>query len=162
MAATISVTERDIFSELRPYLIELFECPVVVGYQNNVALPKDGIVMHMLFERNIDYTANYWDSDTSEVTAQSSVEATFQLDFYGQEANSRARVVANLWRSSYTTAKLKKCQPLYCGEPRKNILVNESNQYENRMMLDIKLQYNPETTYHVDGVDEISITTTNI
>lgn len=162
MAATISVTERDIFSELRLYLVELFECPVVVGYQNNVALPKDGIVMHMLFERNIDYTANYWDGDTSEITAQNSVEATFQLDFYGQEANSRARVVANLWRSSYTTAKLKKCQPLYCGEPRKNILVNESNQYENRMMLEITLQYNPETNYHVDGVDEISITTTNI
>ncbi|MGJ3354642.1 phage neck terminator protein [Providencia sp. Je.9.19] len=162
MAATISVTERDIFSELRPYLIELFECPVVVGYQNNVALPKDCIVMHMLFERNIDYTANYWDGDTSEITAQNSVEATFQLDFYGSEANSRARVVANLWRSSYTTAKLKKCQPLYCGEPRKNILVNESNQYENRMMLDIKLQYNPETSYQVDSVDSISIETTNI
>ncbi|WP_272694392.1 phage neck terminator protein [Providencia sp. PROV036] len=162
MAATISVTQDDLFLDLWGYLTELFECPVIEGYQNNEPLPKDCIVMHMLFERNIDYTANYWDGDSSEITAQNSVEATFQLDFYGQEANSRSRVVANIWRSSYTTAKLKKCQPLYCGEPRKNILVNESNQYENRVMLDIKLQYNPETSYQVDSVDSISIETTNI
>lgn len=30
------------------------------------------------------------------------------------------------------------------------------------MMLDIKLQYNPETSYQVDSVDSISIETTNI
>ncbi|BBG58507.1 LIC_12616 family protein [Providencia rustigianii] len=162
MAATISVTERDIFVELRRYLTELFSCPVVVGYQNNEAIPIDGIVMHMLFERNLDYTSDYWNPAIEEMASQSSVEATFQLDFYGDEANSSSRVVANLWRSNYTTSRMTKCQPLYCGEPRKNILVNESNQYENRMMLEVKLQYNPETTYHVDGVDEISITTTNI
>ncbi|MEY0837376.1 hypothetical protein AB7238_14205 [Providencia alcalifaciens] len=162
MAATISVTERDIFSELRPYLIELFECPVVVGYQNNVALPKDCIVMFKLFTKNLDQTSNYWDAETSEITAQTSIEGTFQLDFYGTEADSRADTVSILWRSPYTTARMKKIQPLYSGEPRKNILVNESNQYENRVMLDIKLQYNPETSYQVDSVDSISIETTNI
>lgn len=160
--ATISTTERDIFIELRTYLIELFNCAVVQGYQNNVPVPENGIVMHMLFERDLDYTSNYWDPTDSEITAQRSVEATFQLDFYGVEANSRARVVANLWQSSYTTDRLTKCQPLYSGDPRKNVLVNESNQFENRMMLDIKLQYNPETSYQSDSVDSISIETTNI
>ena len=162
MAATISVNERDILDELRRYLVGLFECTVVAGYAEDAPLPKDGIVMHMLFERNLDYTSDYWNPAIEEMASQSSVEATFQLDFYGAEANSRSRVVANLWRSNYTTSRMTKCQPLYCGEPRKNILVNESNQYENRMMLEVKLQYNPETTYHVDGVDEVSITTTNI
>lgn len=162
MAAAISVTERDIFVELRQYLTELFSCPVVVGYQNNVAVPVNGIVMFKLFTKNLDYTSDYWNPSTEEMTAQSSVEATFQLDFYGEEADARADKVSVLWRSPYTTSRMTKCQPLYCGEPRKNILVNESNQYENRMMLEVKLQYNPETTYHVDGVDEISITTTNI
>lgn len=160
--ATISTTERDIFIELRHYLIELFDCPVAQGYQNNVPVEKGGIVMHMLFERDLDYTSNYWNATDSEITAQKSVEATFQLNFYGDEANSRARVVANLWQSSYTTGRLTKCQPLYSGEPRKDVLVNESNQYENRMMLDIKLQYNPETSYQSDSVDSVSIETTNI
>lgn len=162
MAATISVTEDDLLVELWTYLTDLFGCPVIRGYENNAPLPKDCIVMHMLFERGLDYTANYWDAETSDVTAQNSVEATFQFDFYGEEANSRARVVANLWRSPYSTEKLTKCQPLYCGEPRKNILVNESNQYENRMMLEVKLQYNPETTYQADSTDSASIELNNI
>ena len=160
--ATISVTERDIFIELRKYLTELFSCPVVQGYQNNVPVPENGIVMHMLFERDLDYIADYWDPAGEEMTAQRSVEATFQLDFYGAEANNRSRVVANLWKSSYTTDRMTKCQPLDSGDPKKDVLVNQANQYENRMMLEITLQYNPETSYHVDSVDEISITTTNI
>lgn len=160
--ATISVTERDIFIELRRYLTELFSCPVAQGYQNNVPIPENGIVIHMLFERDLDYTADYWNPADEQMTAQRSVEATFQLDFYGEEANSRARVVANLWKSSYTTDRMTKCQPLDNGQPRKDVLVNQANQYENRMMLDVTLQYNPETSYHVDSVDEISITTTNI
>lgn len=160
--ATISVTERDIFIELRRYLTELFSCPVAQGYQNNVPIPENGIVMHMLLEDDIDYTSEYWNPEDEQMTAQRSVKAAFQLDFYGAEANSRARVVANLWKSSYTTDRMTKCQPLDNGQPRKDVLVNQANQYENRMMLDITLQYNPETSYHVDSVDEISITTTNI
>ncbi|WP_337137026.1 LIC_12616 family protein [Morganella morganii] len=160
--ATISVTEDDIFGELSRYLHELFQCRIVRGYENDSPVPKDGIVMHMLFERDLDYTADYWSPADEQMTAQRSVEATFQLDFYGAEANSRARVVANLWKSSYTTDRMTKCQPLDNGQPRKDVLVNQANQYENRMMLDVTLQYNPETSYHVDSVDEISITTTNI
>ncbi|HGY3148209.1 TPA: hypothetical protein ACNVU4_002275 [Morganella morganii] len=160
--ATISVTEDDIFGEFSRYLHELFQCQIVRGYENDSPVPKDGIVMHMLFERDLDYTADYWNPADEQMTAQRSVEATFQLDFYGAEANSRARVVANLWKSSYTTDRMTKCQPLDNGHPRKDVLVNQANQYENRMMLEITLQYNPETSYHVDSVDEISITTTNI
>ena len=160
--ATISVTEHDILTELRGYLIELFNCKVEKGYENNKSAPENGIVMHMLFERDLDYTSEYWESSGEQMTAQRSVEATFQLDFYGAEANNRSRVVANLWKSSYTTDRLVKCQPLDSGNPKKDVLVNQANQYENRMMLEITLQYNPETSYHVDSVDEISITTTNI
>ncbi|MBC8949372.1 hypothetical protein [Xenorhabdus sp. TS4] len=155
--ATITVTHRDIFIELRKYLIELFQCDVVQGYQNGVPAPKNGIVMHVLFERDIDYIANYYHHESSEITAQRSVELTIQLDFYGVDADSRARVVANLWQSSYTTARLKKCQPLYSDQPKKNVLVNEANQYENRVMLEIKLQYNPEITYSIDSTDKFSI-----
>ncbi|WP_258086952.1 phage neck terminator protein [Xenorhabdus bovienii] len=155
--ATITVTHRDIFIELRKYLIELFQCDVVQGYQNGVPVPKNGIVMHVLFERDIDYIANYYHHESSEITAQRSVELTIQLDFYGVDADSRARVVANLWQSSYTTARLNKCQPLYSEQPKKNVLVNEAAQYENRVMLEIKLQYNPEITYSIDSTDKFSI-----
>ncbi|WP_446471158.1 phage neck terminator protein [Xenorhabdus stockiae] len=155
--ATITVTHDDIFTEVRKYLIALFSCEVMQGYQNDVPVPESSIVMHVLFERDIDYTANYYHHEVSTITAQRSVELSMQLDFYGEEADSRARVVANLWQSSYTTARLKKCQPLYCEAPRKMVLVNEANQYENRVMLEMKLQYNPEITYSVDNTDSFSL-----
>ncbi|MDC9591149.1 hypothetical protein PSI23_18110 [Xenorhabdus sp. XENO-10] len=160
--ATITVTHENLFAEVRKYLIELFQCDVVQGYQNDVPVPENGIVMHVLFERDIDYIANYYHHESSEITAQRSVELTMQLDFYGDDADSRARVVANLWQSGYTTARLKKCQPLYSESPRKMVLVNEANQYENRVILEIKLQYNPETSYSVDSTDAFSINTNSI
>ncbi|WP_086953569.1 phage neck terminator protein [Xenorhabdus innexi] len=155
--ATITVTHEDIFTEVRKYLIKLFSCEVMQGYQNDVPAPENGIIMHALFERDLDYTANYYHHEASTITAQRSVELTMQLDFYGDEADSRARIAANLWQSPYTTARLKKCQPLYSESPRKMVLVNEANQYENRVMLEIKLQYNPETTYSVDSTDSFSL-----
>ncbi|WP_426577096.1 phage neck terminator protein [Xenorhabdus stockiae] len=155
--ATITVTHRELFNEIRQYLIALFQCEVVVGYINDSPAPIDGIVMHVLFERDIDYTANYYHHEASTITAQRSVELTMQLDFYGEEADSRARGVANLWQSSYTTARLEKCQPLYSEAPRKMVLVNEANQYENRVVLEVKLQYNPEITYSVDNTDSFSL-----
>ncbi|REF28686.1 hypothetical protein BDD26_3636 [Xenorhabdus cabanillasii] len=155
--ATITVSHDDLFGDVREYLTGLFHCDVVQGYQNNVPNPENGIVMHVLFERDIDYITNYYHHGSSTITAQRSVELTMQLDFYGDETDSRARVVANLWQSSYTTARLKHCQPLYSNQPRKNVLVNEANQYENRVMLEIKLQYNPEITYSIESTDSVSI-----
>ncbi|MEQ1964328.1 hypothetical protein ABLB69_14405 [Xenorhabdus khoisanae] len=157
MATVITVTHDNLFAEVRQYLIALLSCDVIQGYQNDVPAPDNGVVMHVLFERDIDYIANYYHHESSEITAQRSVELTMQLDFYGDEADSRARVVANLWQSSYTTARLKKCQPLYSEQPRKMVLVNEANQYENRVMLEIKLQYNPEISYSVESTDSFSI-----
>jgi hypothetical protein len=160
--ATITVTHGDLFLEVREYLIELFQCEVVQGFNNDVPAPIDGIVLHVLFERDLDYTANYYHPETSDMTAQRSVELTMQLDFYGNEADSRARVVANLWQSGYTTERLKKCQPLYNESPRKNVFVNEANRYENRVMLDVKLQYNPEFTYSISNTNSFSIDTQSI
>ncbi|PHM61190.1 phage neck terminator protein [Xenorhabdus ishibashii] len=155
--AAITVIHADLFIEVRKYLIELFQCDVTQGYQNDVPAPENGVVMHVLFERDIDYIANYYHHESATITAQRSVELTMQLDFYGDEADSRARVVANLWQSNYTTARFKKCQPLYSEQPRKMVLLNEANQYENRVMLEIKLQYNPETIYSVDSTDSFSV-----
>ncbi|WP_338805110.1 hypothetical protein WDV76_08785 [Xenorhabdus griffiniae] len=157
MATMITITHDNLFAEVRKYLIGLFQCDVVQGYQNDVPVPENGVVMHVLLERDLDYIANYYHHESSEITAQRSVELTMQLDFYGDDADSRARVVANLWQSSYTTARLEKCQPLYSEQPRKMVLVNEANQYENRVMLEMKLQYNPEITYSVDSTDSFSI-----
>ncbi|PHM60591.1 hypothetical protein Xsto_03847 [Xenorhabdus stockiae] len=40
--ATITVTHDDIFTEVRKYLIALFSCDVMQGYQNDVPVAEGG------------------------------------------------------------------------------------------------------------------------
>lgn len=157
MAATISVTEKDILASLRSYLIKLFGCEVYAAYQNNVPLGRDCIIITLVYERDLTYPIDTWDADAKTITNQQSVQARYQLDFYGNEAVSRARVVNNLWKSQYTTEEMKNLQPLYVASMTKSPIVNESNQYENRVILELELQYNPEVTYSVDYMDSASI-----
>lgn len=156
-AAMATVTHEDIYTEVRSYLIGLFSCPVVRGYQNNSPLPADGIVMTVISERDFDYASNYYtesdDEDIYSVDIQKSVEVVMQLDFYGVESQKRVRHVANVWQSEFSTNKLVKCQPLYSKQPMQMQYINEKNQYEQRWMLEVLLQYNPCFTHDQQYLD---------
>lgn len=151
--AVIDFTE-DIYTELRAYLIELFDCPVIKARNNGSPLPQNCITMLIQFENDLDMTSTYFNGSTSMSQAQTSVEMIVQLDFWGDKAGAKARQTSTLWRSIYTTERLKKCQPLYANTPRNLQYVNEKKEYEHRYMLEIALQYNPFYTYNQDsGID---------
>lgn len=142
-----TVTHDDIYKEVRAYLLGLFSCPpeiVIKGFQNGSPLPEDAIVMSILFEQTFDVASNYYDVNSDLATVQQSVQVSMQVDFYGTQAATRSRKLANLWKNQYTTEWLSKCQPLYCKDPQQIIFINEKAQYEPRWMLEIELQYNPE------------------
>ncbi len=141
-----TVNHDDIYTEVRAYLLGLFSCDpetVIHGYQEE-GLPQNAIVMTILFEHSLDVSANYYDPLLDKTTVQQSVEITMQLDFYGDEAGSRARKLSTLWKNHYTTAALTKCQPLYSKDPQRMPIVNEQSNYEDRWSVDVLLQYNPE------------------
>lgn len=145
---------EDIYTEIRDYLIELFDCDVLQARNNNSPLPQDCITMLIQFEKDLDMTSTYFDGATSKSQAQTSVEMIMQLDFWGGKAGAKARQTSTLWRSIYTTERLKKCQPLYANNPKNLQYVNEKMDYEERYMLEIALQYNPFYTYNQEsGID---------
>ncbi|AOA59926.1 phage neck terminator protein [Acinetobacter larvae] len=133
-----------IYKEVRSYLIGLFSCEVIKGYQNDSPLPQNGVVMTIISERDTDQAASYYQEEEGTAYVQNSVEVMLQLDFYGDWAASRARQIANFWRSEYTTSALNTCQPLYSKQPVRLPFVNEQNQNEQRWLLEVYLQYNPE------------------
>lgn len=142
-----TVIHDDIYKEVRAFLLGLFSCApetVIKGFQNGSPLPQNAIVMMILFERAFDVSANYYDINSDLTTVQQSVEITMQLDFYGNEAATRARQVANLWKNQYTADAFTVCQPLYCHDPQQIAFINEQSQYEPRWLLELMLQYNPE------------------
>ena len=150
-----------IYKELRAYLISLFSCEVIKGRNNNDPLPYDCIVMTVLFDTDLNMTA-VSDDGQGNVIAQQDVQATIQLDFFGDNADWRCRQFATLWRSTHATDALQSCQPLFAGIPRSLEYVNEQNKFEQRFMLEIALQYNPYYTYSVETTDSVNVTTNNM
>lgn len=158
--AQLNIDHQDLYKDIRKFLLGLFPeatTQIVQFGQNISTLPYGAIVMNILFEKDFDYSTTHYDKVKGEAYVQNSVQATLQLDFYGEESQARSRVVANLWRNFYATDRLTVCQPLRARDPRHLPYINDSNLYEDRYMLELTLQYNPEITHKQDFVDSFDI-----
>lgn len=161
--ATLNVTHQEIYKDVRAFMLGLFpgaELQIIQAAQNNNALPHNAMVMQILFQRNFDVAVETMLPPT-EAAIQNSVEVRMQVDFYGVQAEARSRTVSNLWRSSFGCDGLKVCQPLYLQSLNRSVYVNDSNQYEDRWIMDVALQYNPQVTVAQDFTDTAPVITIN-
>lgn len=133
---------------------------IVKSAQNQTALPFNAIVMSILMDNDLDYGVVSYDPKNDKAAVQNSVKVRLQLSFYGKQAEKRSRMVDTLWRTLYGADNLKLCKPLYVHSRERHPYINESNQYEERYLLDLALQYNPQVVYAQDftGSAEIEIT----
>lgn len=161
MSAVLSTAHRELYREIRLYLLGMFpgaEQQIIQAYQNNEPAPANAIVMQALFERNLDETSTYYEPALEQASAHSSVDVRMQISFYGPEGEKRSRTLYSLWKSPYTTSRLELCQPLYALGRDRRPYINESNQYEDRWIVDLSLQYNPRVTYAQDFTDSAEVT----
>lgn len=160
MAAVLNIEQRELYREIRSFLLGLFPDAgpqVIIGMQNNNPLPDNAVVMQVLFTSNLDETSIYHDPDEGLAHAQNSVEVRLQLDFYGALAEKRSRIVYNTWKSHYGFNAMELCKPLYVQSHTRHPYINDSNQYEDRWIMDLALQYNPVVTYPQDYADETQL-----
>lgn len=158
--AELSVTHQEIYKDVRKFLLGLnpgAEKQIIHAAQNNQPLPKNAVVMQIMFSKNLDF-AVVTNFPPTEAAIQNSVEVRMQVDFYGESAEARSRIMANLWRTGYTCDLLTTCQPLYVQSHDRHIYVNDSNQYEDRWIIDLGLQYNPQVTVAQDFTDRAGVT----
>lgn len=159
MSAVLSTDHRELYREIRLYLLGMFPAAgsqIIQAFQNNNPLPENAIVMQALFERNLDETSTYYEPALEQAHAQSSVDVRLQLSFYGADAEKRSRTVYTLWKSPYTTSRMTACQPLYATGRDRRPYINDSNQYEDRWIVDLSLQYNPSVTYAQDFAEDVN------
>lgn len=150
--AQLNISNQDLYRELRLFLLGLFPDAarqIVQSTQNNQPLPENAIVMQVLFDSNMDESVTTY-NPPNEAMVQNSVEVRVQLDFYGAMAESRSRIVANLWKNYYGTDNMTICKPLYVQSRQRRPYINDSNQYEDRFILDLAIQYNPTVTHSQD------------
>lgn len=158
--AQLNISNQDLYREIRLFLLGLFPgatSQIIQSTQNNQPLPENAIVMQVLFDSNMDESVTTY-NPPNEAMVQNSVEVRVQLDFYGPMAESRSRIVANLWKNYYGTDNMEICKPLYVQSRQRHPYINDSNQYEDRFILDLGLQYNPEITRAQDFAEDASVT----
>lgn len=151
----------ELITELRQFILDTLPdatpVQVVRDTQNFAALPKDAITIAFLFDSEMDYSSTYYDPAEELAAVHNSVEARVQLSFYGEAAPKRSRIIAQLWRNFYACDRLQLCKPLYVQSRQRQPYINESNQYENRYILDLALQYNPVVTHTQDFAESAEI-----
>ena len=160
MATILDIDHRELIREIRLFLLGLFPDAtpqIVQSIQNNQPLPENAIVMQVLFDSNMDESVTTY-NPPNEAMVQNSVEVRVQIDFYGAMAESRSRIVANLWKNYYGTDNMTICKPLYVQSRQRHPYINDSNQYEDRFILDLGLQYNPTVTHAQDFAEDASVT----
>lgn len=151
----------EIVTEIRNLLLSTLDdvqpSQVVRDTQNFAALPENAIVIAPLFDQNLDVTSNTFEADKERGIVSQSVEMRVQISFYGRYAPDRSRIFGQLWANEYMFGRAKGFKPLYVQSRQRAPYVNESNQFEDRYLLDLALQYNPSVSYAQDFADEANI-----
>lgn len=165
MSSTLNVTESDLFTALRSFLLTILGTSVeVIQAQNNrVPMPIGPFVAMtpLMVEGLSTPVTRYLDpgSGTGERHDVRTTRWSVQLDFYGPGAGMQAATVAGIWRTDYAADLLSSgpLQPLYPGDPRQTSIVNAEQQWESRWTLELYAQFNPVITSPQQFADQLQI-----
>lgn len=122
---------------------------VTRGKINLVSMPK-GAFINMWAEVSGRLRTNIdtYDTDTQTQATEIGTKVRMRLDFYGPLSHDWCTAVEGLWRDVYGVNQLRPfaLSPLYGKDPLHATLVDGEENYEDRWILDLFLQYNPVVT----------------
>lgn len=168
MSATINITQDDLTTALRGFLMTLIDVDpedIFVSQGNGESMPiGDFITMTPMFITGLSTNrVAYNDPGVgagSEMTQRSN-QWRCQLDFYGNTAAEMAAIVGTMIRSEYAANWFKQnnmpVTPLYAGEPHQTTMINAEQQYESRWTLDFIAQFNAVITTPMEFMDSIQV-----
>lgn len=160
------VTEEDLLTALRGFLLPIVGGEVVQSQENGVDMPPPPFTtMTTLRITGLSTNKQTWadtgDSSTSAIKNSRSSQWTVQIDVYGDGAMDRANNAASLTRTSYGcdqfAAAAVDIQPLYAGEPHQTSMITGEQQYEQRWTFDFVAQFNPIITVSEQYADQLNI-----
>jgi len=165
MTSSISITQDDLTTALRGFLLSLVDAEVFLSQENLTPMPNtDFITMTPMFITGLSTNrVAYSDTGTgqgSELTQRSN-QWRCQLDFYGKSAQEMAAIVGTMIRSEYSANWFRQknypVTPLYAGEPHQTTMINAEQQYESRWTLDFIAQFNAVIATPLDFMDSITV-----
>jgi hypothetical protein len=149
MAITPSITETQVFTALRAFILTIVDCEVVRALNNRVPMPKGDFIAlspPSIMPLSTNVTAF---NGTSNVIKRSS-QFLVQVDCYGAGACDRATAISMLLRDQYGCEQFAASgfdiQPLYASDAHQIPLVDGEAQYEERWTFEAVMQFNPALT----------------
>jgi hypothetical protein len=169
MPYTITPQQADIYTAVRAFLIAITGGTVVKGIPNRVAMPQASpgwITTTLIRRRRLNYNIDTWDETLDDPTSWSSethYEVVMQLDIVGVNAFDWCGMIETLWFDDIgVQALLPTCAPLYTNPSHMAPLEDSEDQYEERWILEVVLQYNPVTTTPLQTADEAVLNVINV
>jgi hypothetical protein len=161
MAFDPSITETQVFTALRAFILTIVNCEVVRGPSALVPMPVGDFVA-LQPGSIIPLSTNV----TTLVGANNNIrrpsQFSIQVDCYGVNASDRAVAISTLLRSPYGcdqfTASGFDIQPLYAGDAHQMPLVDGESKYTERWTFDCVLQMNPVLTVPQQSATALSAT----
>jgi hypothetical protein len=175
--ATIVNTLTDVYTALGNFIVAqlgLQPGQLVQGYPNRVAMPIDPFILmtgiaKKRLRTNIDTFSGTSDPAPAPgpVTSEQGQQVTVQLDCYGPFSSEWSDILTTLLRDNIGCLALAPvCQPLYADDPIRAPLVDAELEYEDRWIVQARLQMNvivtTSQTYAVSlgPVDIVDVTPT--
>lgn len=158
-----SITETQVFTALRAFILTLVDCEVIRTPNNRVAMPA-GEFISLSPVSNIALATNvtgYGDTDKRILRPS---QITIQVDCYGANAGDRAATITTLLRDVTGCDAMAGAgvQPLYAGDSRQMPMVDGESQYVERWTFDCVLQANPVLTVTQQSATALSVGLKNV
>lgn len=165
------ITEEDLYTALRGFLLPIAGGEVVQSQQNMVPMPSAQFAtMTTIRIEGLSTNRQAWadtgSSATSAITNKRSSQWTVQVDVYGARAGDRASAIAALVRTEYACNQFALApidiQPLYATDPHQTTMINGEHQYEPRWTFDVVAQFNPVIAVPEQYADQLHIDTAEV
>lgn len=162
MTLSISITEDNLMTALRGFLLSAFAAEVIQSQVNRVAMPQGNFIqMTSLMMSSLSTTRSSYAPGAGTQSFANPTKWTCQLDFYGDASADNAATFLAVIRTAYACDQFAAAgfdfQPLYAGEARNTTLINGEQQYEGRYTVDLVAQFNPVVTAGQDFARQLAI-----
>lgn len=137
---------------------------VTRGQINRVSMPDNAFVNMQIFTSGrVRTNVNTWNGVDQTQATEVGTKVKIRLDFYGPLSEDWSKAVGALWRDGYGCTFLAPVgAPLFDGDAMQGALVNGEEQYEDRWIMELFLQYNPVVTVPQQSATTFKVTVVNV
>lgn len=173
MPVSISLTDEDVYTTLRAFLLTILPTGVEViqAQINRVPSPKgpNYVVMNSVNRARLSTNVESWDVTNANPTTnatQVSIEASVQLDVHGPDGSDNSTIIDTMFRSGYGCDQFEASgfalQPLYCDEAKQIPVIDGEQQYEERWTFAAHIQIVPVITKTQDFANQAIVNVINV